>query len=385
VLLVAAAAVRGGSGIVETVAGRFEGEIRGDEEQIVVGDREVPFNDVLYMVQDPAMRTIGGSHAVRLTNGERWMAEIVKLESKKLTVRFDLFGAAQVGVERVAALDFTLRGGPATGQAINTLYRETGEPIPGELLWIDEDTIAMDSLLGVLKLARTGAVRYLFRKTVPGATADAAWSAGDEVSLIDGSILRGRLSVNAGGLMLDHTALGTIAIPAPVWRSLARRSDRCRFVTDWAPVSVDAVGLVLDEPPDEPYAYRRGDAARARTRRFFRAITVRPKATLHYQIPEGKGRPVVLRAAAGPAEGCRGDVRLRITAAKGAVFEHEFTPGADPRPVAVDLREGERFAVDVDFGRRIGFPCEAALWDPIVLLKPAGNTSDDTTKTTNGS
>ncbi len=381
--LLLAAAVAGaatpGTGIVESPAGRMTGSLHCTAGTVTVGETAVPLDEIIFAVHDPGVRTIGGSHVVRLTNGEIWSAEVLSLAAGKLTVRFDLFGEATVGVDRISFIDFTAARSLDPDLAEGTLYRQTGEPIPGEVLWIDARQIAMDSPLGVVKLKRDGARSYVFTKTET--LPPVAVSAGeeDEIRLVDGSVLRGRLSLGPQGIALEHRAIGTMTIPESAWRSFSRRRAAYCFMTELRPASVTAYGLVLEKPPGSPLTYRRGDELKVGPPGFFKAMVIRPKSVIRYHLPLAGARSATLRGSVGAARGCRGDVRVRITTTEGTVFEKELAAGAAPVPMAVELGGARELTVHVDFGARIGFPCEAIFVDPMVIAEPAGEKPPATT------
>jgi hypothetical protein len=352
------------AGIVQTIEGRIEGPVTLEEAQVKVGDKAAPWDRVIYAMLDHEGRTFGAPHAVRFANGEVWCAEIVGLAARKLSVQFGSFGKREIDVAQLASVEFA-PGLPIEGNAQpGALYMEKREPVPGTLLWIDDKQLAIDSPLGVLTLPRDGAVRYTFP-----ASAKPTTEAGDELRLIDGSILRGRIKPANGGVSLDHPVLGAVSLPVGAVRSVARHLPNVVDLTELAPASVKAVSLLGSAPLPRAVELLRFDAPRSQRANCLRAARIEPKTTALYRVPAPAGKRAMLRASVGPAPGCRGDVRVKIAASGKALFEREFAASAEAAAVSVDLPAGGEVSFEVDFGPRLQFPCAAVIADPLVVFE----------------
>jgi hypothetical protein len=70
-----------------------------------------------------------------------------------------------------------------------------------------------------------------------------------------------------------------------------------------------------------------------------------------------------------PLPGTRGDLRLRVVAAGKALLEQELAADADWKPLALDVPRAGELVIEIDFGKRIRFPCGVVLCDPHVVVR----------------
>ncbi|MBE3099528.1 MAG: hypothetical protein IMZ44_20615 [Planctomycetes bacterium] len=362
-LLLALAPPLGAAGIVQTADARLEGDMAWADGCVVVSGKAVPWDSVVYVLPLGQAAAPAGAGAVRWADGEVWRADIARLSGGKLSVRSALLGTQEIEARQVAAVEFVPGAAAPGGAAAGALYRDKGEPIPGTLLWIDETRLAIDSPLGVLTLPREGALGYVF----PAGPKSAAGGP-DEVGLADGSILRGTLRPTAKGLDLRHTVLGTVNIDAAQVRFVTRYGARATDLTRLAPASVTATGLLGKMPAEAAVTCRRAGDAGWAGGRALAVMTLQPKTVVAFKLPQaGAGARLVARIA--PADGARGDVHVRIAAGGTVVFEEDLAPGAKPMPVVADLPQAARLTIEVDFGRRLGFPCGACIEDPLLISR----------------
>ena len=348
--------------VAQALQGRLEGHVRFLADHLTVGDKSVRWEDLLYVVQEPAGRWLGAPQAVRLTNGEVWGADILGLSAKKLQLRFALFGKREIDPGLVAALDFLPRL-PADGALkAKTLYREEGEPIPGQLLWVDERRIAIDSPLGVLTVPRQGVSRYVFSRGLPLGPKPNE----DEVGLVDGTRLRGTLKPGARLVELEHAVLGKLSIPEQAVQFIRRHPPSALYLAEVAFQSVDAAPLVSQPVPPEKVEYEPG--AGPEGAQCPRGLRIWPKCTVRYGLARPAGQKLAFRAAVGPVDGARGDVRVRISAAGKALFEKDFAPEDKAEALSLDVPQGDQLAIEVDFGARMRFPCGIALGEPHLVF-----------------
>jgi len=374
------------AGVVQTVDARLEGDLAWADGCVAVSGKAVPWDAVVYVlplgqaaapgpVRPPVLGA--GAGAVRWANGEVWRADIARLSGGKLSVRSALLGTQEIEARQAAAVEFVPGAAAPGGAAAGALYRDKGEPIPGTLLWIDETRLAIDSPLGVLTLPREGALGYVFPAgPKPAAGRRVAQVTGpDEVGLADGSILRGTLRPTAKGLDLRHAVLGTVNIDAGQVRFVTRYGGRATDLTRLAPASVTATGLLGKMPAEAAMTCRRAGDAGWAGGAYAAVMTLQPKTVVEFKLPQaGAGARVTwatlrLVARIAPADGARGDVHVRIAAGGTVVFEEDLAPGAKPMPVAADLPQAARLTIEVDFGRRLGFPCGACIEDPLLISR----------------
>ncbi|MCX5683736.1 MAG: hypothetical protein NT049_08630 [Planctomycetota bacterium] len=374
VLLIVAAAPAWAGGVVQTLDARLEGDVAWADGGLSVAGKPVAWDAVVYALPQAVAAGATSGGAMRLDGGEVWRGDIVGLAAKRLTVRSTLLGAREVETDRVRELWFlgaACADGPeavSSAAAAGTLYRDKGEPIPGTLLWVDETRLAIDSPLGVLTLPREGAVRYSFPAGAAGAKAQVQPAGADLVGLVDGTLLRGAVKPKAGGVEVVHAVLGTLAVPAAniryVRRSDARVTDLIArlsgAVKEQDILSAGAAGGTRD--------VRAGDGA-APAGQCLASMRLQPRATAACTLAQGTGKQLRLTGRIEPVPGARGDARLRVTVGGKTVFEKDLAPGAAALPLAVDLPEGGDLGIEVDFGKRIGFPCGVVLEDPLLIVR----------------
>jgi hypothetical protein len=354
---------------------------------VAVSGKAVPWDSVVYVLPLGQAGAPAGAGAVRWADGEVWRADIARLSGGRLSVRSALLGTQEIEARQAAAVEFVPGAAAQYGRAYwpaGALYRDKGEPIPGTLLWIDETRLAIDSPLGVLTLPREGALGYVFPAgPKPAAGRGVAQVTGpDEVGLADGSILRGTLRPTAKGLDLRHAVLGTVNIDAGQVRFVTRYGARATDLTRLAPASVTAAGLLGKMPAEAAVTCRRAGDAGWAGGAYAAVMTLQPKTVVAFKLPQvedptgrtGAGARVTwatlrLVARVAPADGARGDVHVRIAAGGTVVFEEDLAPGAKPMSVAADLPQAARLTIEVDFGRRLGFPCGACIEDPLLISR----------------
>jgi len=339
--------------VVQTRTTRLSGTAALANGHVSIGKTQVPWNDVLTIVRKGPGTWFPVPHAVRLTSGERWAVDIAALSGKTLKVFVPIAGPRDIPLDLVQAIEFLPNLPERDDLKLDTLYREQGEPVPGTLLWIDAERIAINSPLGAIRIKRDGVARYVFRK--PNATTPR----GDEVHLLDGTILHGAITPEAGGLTLDHAILGKLDVRASLLRAVLRRPEGVQYLADGKPKQVDGTPLIALKPPaPERRQLPRGPEL------CLNGIAVQPKSVLHYPVQRGTFRTVV-----GPVDGARGAVKVRIAAQGKALLEKELSPTSAWEPVSVDVPADGDLAVEVDFGPKLQFPCGLVLGDPLVVKK----------------
>ena len=367
-LLLVAAAPAWAGGVVQTVDARLEGDVAWADGGLSVAGKPVAWDAVIYALPQAAEAGASSGGAVRLDGGEVWRGDIVGLAAKRLTVRSALFGTREVETDRVRELWFFDAAGADGSQtgAAGTLYRDKGEPIPGTLLWVDETRLAIDSPLGVLTLPREGVVRYNF----PASPKAQDRPAGDDlVGLVDGTVIRGAVKPKAGGVEVVHAVLGTLVIPAANIHYVRRSDARVTDLIAQLSGTIKEQGILNASAAGGPRDVRGGSDVSAPAGQCLAAMRLQPKTTAACALARGAGKQLRLTGRIEPVPGARGDARLRVKVGGKTVFEKDLAPGAAAVPLAVDLPEVGDLGIEVDFGRRIGFPCGVVLEDPLLISR----------------
>jgi hypothetical protein len=245
------------------------------------------------------------------------------------------------------------------------LYREKGEPIPGNLLWLRESVMAIDSPLGVLPVPQQGAIRYLFRDPVSGFPRDGE----DELGLIDGSVFRGRLSASSNGMALAHATLGAMSVSWAAVRYIQRSPPVLTRLG--LPPAGDTEVHGPAGPPAAPRLldYRTGAERREPAPLCLTAVRMQPVTVARYRLQGREGRKAWFHAVAAPVPECRGDVRISLQVAGATAYERTLLCTNSPVAVSIDLPAGEELTIKVDFGGKLLYPCGVDWQDPCVVFR----------------
>jgi hypothetical protein len=350
---------------VLTAGGRLEGETAPRENEILVGGAGVPLDDVVSAIRDAGAGTISGPHAVRLANGEIWRCVIQDVETNTLSVRSDLFGEGAIGLEAVASLDFSRRFAPAATGKGGVLYRERGEPIPGSIMWIREGVMAIDCPLGVLPVPLEGVVSYVLRAPFGLLPSDGE----DEVGLIDGSILRGRLGVSTNGVAVTHRALGAVTMPWAAVRHIMRSPPWLARLGLPSARDVDARGPAGPPAPPRLVDYRSDFEPALPAQRCLTALRMQPATVARFRLPGREGRRAEFRAVAALVPGARCDVRIGLRVSGAGVFEKTLSSSNALEALSIELPAGDELAIETDFGGPILYPCGVDWRDVVVVFR----------------
>jgi len=354
-----------GADTVQTISARLEGRIELKDGGLQIAGATVPLNDVVAAVRDTGANTISAVQSVRMSNGEIWFGSILGLETNTLAFRGDLFGERAIGTESVATLDFSRQTAPTTPSKRGVLYRESGEPIPGTLLWLREHTLAIDCPLGVLPIPRQGVIRYQFKAPV-----NAVPRAGeDELGLIDGSVFRGRLSLVSNGVDIAHASLDRISVPWAAVRYLQRSPPGLMRLG--LPTAGDVEARGPAGAPESPRLldYRTGLEPRQPSPACLTAVRVQPVTAAHYRLQGREGRKAWFHAVATPVPDCRSEVRISLQVAGAPAYERTLAGTNSPVAVSIELPPGEELTLKTDFGGKLLFPCGVDWQDPCVVFR----------------
>jgi len=361
-LAVLAFALVAPAGVVQTRGERLVGVVAVREGALAVGERTLPAGEVLLAVFDAAGRTLRPPNTVRRTNGEVWHCEVLALARDKLTLRSPCFGTREIARGGVRALEFRPKLPAEEHLETDTLYRAFGEPLPGSLLWITREKIAVDSPLGAMALDREEATRFILARPPAGAPPAGGL---DEVVLHDGSVLHGRVELDAGALRLSHRELGELFLDARAVRSLLRNPSGCTYLTDLAlqPQAAPLLGEATAARTVEARPSGSADAGAG----HIRCLRIQPTTTLSVSVPGKPAAARTFRATVEAPRGARGSVRLRVSAGGKALWEKTIDPAPTaPEAISVDLA-GEAVTIDVGFEGPPRFPCGVVLGDPHIV------------------
>jgi len=331
-------------GCARTAEGRVAGPVGFREGEVVVGGRRIPWTDLLWAVRRPEVETVPPTQAAVFADGQVWRGEVVRLRNGRVTVRLAaLDREVEVPAERLAALVLGADAGAGPPVAASAeglgaagpetpvpdrggvLFRPHGEPLPGALLWIEPERLAIDSPLGAVTLPRTGCALYRFgRPRDRTAPAPSAGRRLDRVGLAEGSVLVGRVEPADHGLRLTGADLGRVVVPERLVRWVERADPRFRR-------------LGLPSSASGPTAFRGGTLAAEPGPGAIAAWRIHPPQRLACPLEPSDGRPLRLAMRVRPAGGARGSVRLRLLVGGTVLLDRIVSPEDAPVDLEVPL------------------------------------------------
>ncbi len=348
-------------GMVQTRGERLSGTVAFRGDGVSADGKILRWHDVLFFARGGARR-LTAPHALHFENGEVWAGDILRLSAGKLGVRCPLFGEREVAVGDVAQLAFAAWH-PFDGEpSAKTLYRKSGEPVPGSLIWIDETHIAMDSPLGVLKLDRDAASRYVVQPVKPARRPKPAT---DTVFLFDGTVLHGRLAPSENGLQVEHAKLGAVDVPGAAVRAVLRRPKGVAYLAEEPFGSVRAAPLVAEAREPQRVICPLAPPGEEADAEWLTALRMWPRTTLSIPMKAAG----TLRGRLCLEKGSRGSARVRIQANGKTLLDRALTPGAEPTPLSVAVPGAGQLVVEVDFDGPVRLPCSLVLADPHVIAR----------------
>ena len=351
-LVLAAGAARGD--VVQTLAERVQGDVTFLDGAVSVAGKTLSLADVLLVSRAATRATLSAPQALRLADGQVWPVQLRRVQGKKAQVVSPIAGARDIDIDTLRAIDFAANLEDRGDQAGGTLYREGGEPIPGNIIWIDAQRMALDSPLGLLTLGRDTAARYVF-KHVPKPVSDPT---DDELRLVDGSVLRGKVAIGNNRVELRHAIWGTISVPGAAVTAITRFPADVTHVRDLPAGAATAKAIVGTGTSTGGAEVTSGGAG-------VRVITIQLGASVRVPVAGGG----TLAATLMPVAGARGAAKVKMSIAGKAVLEESVAPGANARPVSADLGAtgGELVIEVVSAGEPATYPGGAVLADVLVI------------------
>jgi len=353
------------AGVAITTGGRHDGPMALAPGALRAGDKTLPWDDVLLAVNDRQAEKPVAPERVHLFDGGAVCAE-AKLVGGKLTLQSPLLGSLEVDVAKVAAIDFsTAAAAEAPGRGEGVMERRSAGPLPCVLVWIKGERVGVKSVVGAAALEKRDLVRYVFPK--PEDEAVGAAAGGDEVTLVDGSVLRGAARVEPDGLVVATATLGEIKVPQDAWQSLWRGgSSKCALLALMEPREIRRFPLVR-RLSDGPSAVRARPGA---SEGFVQRVVLRPRSIVVYDVPGEAGQTFLFNAGLGLLDGSRGGARVTVTVGDRVALEQTLDPAAPAAvPVSVEAAAGSTLSIEVDFAEQVRLPCGVALDDAMLLRK----------------
>jgi hypothetical protein len=363
-LLIAAPMIRAGT--VQTMDQRLQGRVTLSGDGVDIDGREIRWSETYCVLQDAPARTFPRPHLLRLHHGEVLCGELSGLSSGRFTLRSDLFGEASLDARLVALVRFVSRPAKLPEEKPRTLYRKQGEPVPGALVWIDQGRLGLESPLGTVSVNQEDVVQYVYADPPQPPRTKAAY---DEIALVDGSVLHGRLVAGNEELQLEHDVLGQLPLPDRLIRSVVRHRENIIDLSALKPTSVVTAPLIEAVPVQSTIQRIAGEAGKDPDDEFVTGLRLMPKTTVRFALPTVAEGGYILRAGVKSGPGGRGDVQIRVLAGTKLVFDQQIEPGKEAHWLEVRLPVAGELVVEVDFGRRIRFPAVLDLIDPHLVLR----------------
>ncbi len=332
----------------QMLTGRLDGAARIADGRLLVGGKAVDLADLLLL--ETGVRCAGdfSGKRVELINGDVLSADVLGFDKETLTIRHALFGKIEVAVSNVAQALFI--PGPTIEAAPGVLVHSGGSKIPGELLWIRDDNIAITCKLGVVPLPRGRVRAYVFARVAPPAKAR------DTVVLADGSTLSGTLTLSGQNVVLTHDVLGPMKLAVTDVARVTRSLPGVTGLTSLRGEIRERVGPI---PPPVPLVVNSTSGA---TLRMF------PRTVVRYTLPKA-ARSRRFRAALFPIANSRTPLTARIRAGSNS---KTYTIPADSAGVDVDIDLGQSGVIELtaDAPDAISYPCGIEWRNAFIVERP---------------
>ncbi len=323
------------SGRAQMLTGRLDGAAQIADGRLLVGGKAVDLADLLLLETGVRCASDFSGKRLELVNGDVLSADVLGFDKGKLTIKHALFGKIEVAVSNVAQALFM--PGPTIKAAPGVLVHSGGSKIPGELLWLRDDNIAIKCKLGVVPLPRARVRAYVFARSAPPATA------GDTVVLADGSTLSGTLTLSGQNVVLTHGVLGPMKLAVTDVARVTRSVPGVTRLTGLRGEIRERVG------PIRPPAPLVVNSASGATLRMF------PRTVMRYKLPKSK-QTKRFRATLAPVANSRVPMTVRI---RTKDKNWTYTVAADSVGVDIDVELGRAAGMDIttDCSGKISYPC----------------------------
>lgn len=343
---------------VHTPEGIKSGTLTVVDGKFLLDEQPLDFDQVICAVGHPRSEAHLQSQWVEFANGDRLNATFRLNDGGKLQLESPLVGKHEVDVVNVAWLEFIRSPDTASLKRTGYLYRDEGDPIPGQLVKVHGNSVSFDCPLGVLELPRQGLIRYGFaRDEKPAAQAL------DQIGLVDGSTLQGAATIEGADLKVEHPVLKSISVPWPSVRYLNRSREDVIWLSQVQNVETELRGAPF--PPRPPHAVENGVWKNVQ---LLSAIRLGAETDARYSLPEN-GKKRTFRTVLGPVSGARGDVVVGFDVSGKSVYHQTLSAKAEPVKLSLDLPEGEAFNIHVIFGKKLAYPCGVFMGDAYVLMR----------------
>ncbi len=346
-----------GNDLLWTREGLEEGRLKWtDDGRLQLEGRDIRFESVksIFLERGPAASP--PHQAIGLRSGEQWFVHLHELkEDGLLEFTSPLFGRRSIEIEKVASLEFSPGTDPAKANRPGILYRTEGRPLPGKLLWVKHDNVAVDSPLGIIPMPRKDLHRYV----LPGKPAQADASL-DELGMVDGTVLLGTLGFNEGKVQLLHPVLETLQVDWKSIRYIVRSGNGISWLSDLERTSAESVGPLGRKP------FQDASKTRAEGSRFLTTLRVSPQTTLRYKLTGSGERE--FRAILSSIPGSRGDATVVLAASGKEFYRQSVTGGDAARTLKLPVPEGDALELRVEFGERMAYPCGIDLGDAQIAM-----------------
>ncbi len=322
-------------GRAETISGRFAGIPVVSDGKLLLGGKVMNLKEVLRLRTGVESAGDISGKRLELINGDTLRADVLRLEEKNLVIRHAMFGEVEVSLDHIAQALFI--PGPSIKADPGVLIHSNGNKIPGTLLWIREDNIAIKCALGTIPLPRARVRAFVFNRATPNATAV------DTVVLADGSKLSGELSLDKDSIVLTHDALGPLKLPVSDIVRIRRAISDVIQLTSLQETIRQRVGPI---PPPAPVLVR-GEAGE--TLRMF------PRTVVSYKLPQGE-QNMRFRATLAPVANSRIPMTVHIRVG-GKTSTYTIAPGTTGVDVDIELGRASEIEITTDSPETISYPC----------------------------
>ena len=342
--------------VVWLQTGRQEGDLNWRAGKLHLSEKPIRWEDIRSISRQSQVTRSSPRQAVQFLNGETWQVEILTMTKGKLTLKGEVYGQRTVELSSVRSLEFSPSSELAVKSRPGILYRSSGRPVPGKLIWIKKEDVAIDCPLGIVPLPRQGLVRYILPGENAGEIVGTEWR--DEIGLRDGSILKGQVRIEGEQVVLEHPTLETISVPWGNLRYLIRSGEETYWLTDLDDAVVKSFGPLGAGIGAEYLDLRRTPTS------SLSVVRVTPQTVVRYKLGSSANKSDRrLRAKLAMIPGSLGDAMLSFSVEGKEFFRKALSSQDDAVELNLPLPAGNELAVKVDFGERLAYPCGVELHD----------------------
>ncbi|MBN2713026.1 MAG: hypothetical protein JXR97_11445 [Planctomycetes bacterium] len=344
---------------VTTRFGVMHGEVSLSGNSLSVSGKKFLWKDVIFMSLAERGSRFPEPNYVRFRNGEVWAVTALSAEKRKMQVRSSLFGERRIYTRLVSSLDFVPDFNLPAGSGGGVLFRKGGNRLAGEILWMSDSAIGIESPLGALSINREECESYVFNEPYDKVKEE------DEVVFADGSRIFGEVSIVDGRIRIEHSSLKELNFNLPAVRAVVKRTDKVVYLSRLTPKSDKAQSVIGG-----------ADSGRAvlgidRSGKFMNGvcadwINIACPGEVAYELPEKAGGNMIISSTLAAASGVEAKMHVIVAVDGKTVWNGDVAPGQKPIEMKAKVGGGKNISIEVRHKDKLLFPASVMFGDLFV-------------------